>query len=277
MDGNHDPRAPERRIDAAAKTAFLAALRRGAPREDAAAKAGFSLTGFYGQRHRDPAFAADWAAALATRPAAERRARAYAERGRGELRIAPANRRRLQRRRRYVRFTAERQQLFLARLAATADSKAAAAAAGVAISTVTLHRRKRREFAESCQEALALAWPKLEADALHLALIAQARLRHALEQGFAAGLGRRPAPCPHCGHIPDEAETFDRIMRLLALRDRKERRVEQTFKPGGRRQAMTFAQAIGELERYFRGMGIPIVGEDQGRAGKEGGGEAHPH
>src|SRR3569832_985225 len=98
MDANPDSPVPQRRpqirIDATAKAAFLAALRRGVAREDAAAAAGFSLTGFYGQRRRDPAFAADWTAALAGPPAAERRTRACAERGEpGEISIANANRR----------------------------------------------------------------------------------------------------------------------------------------------------------------------------------------
>ena len=65
MEQTPDSPRPQRFIDAAAKTAFLAALRKGAPREDAAAGTGFSLTGFYGQRRRDPDFAAGWTAALA--------------------------------------------------------------------------------------------------------------------------------------------------------------------------------------------------------------------
>jgi hypothetical protein len=43
-----------RQIDAAAKAAFLAGLREGPRREDAAAAAGFSLMGFYNARARDP-------------------------------------------------------------------------------------------------------------------------------------------------------------------------------------------------------------------------------
>src|SRR5688500_17100841 len=105
MSGRTDKR-PQPRIDAAAKALFLAKLREGLCREDAAAAAGFSLTGFYGARYRDAAFAADWKDALAMPPAAERRARVYEERG--EVRIAPANRRLYQRRRRRnVRFDIE--------------------------------------------------------------------------------------------------------------------------------------------------------------------------
>ncbi|HEV7660163.1 MAG TPA: hypothetical protein VGO55_09990 [Allosphingosinicella sp.] len=66
MSGKEDSRAPQRFIDAAAKAAFLASLRRGERREDAAAAAGFSIMGFYGARRRDPVFKAEWTEALAT-------------------------------------------------------------------------------------------------------------------------------------------------------------------------------------------------------------------
>jgi len=262
MHGSPDSPPPQRRIHAAAKAIFLAALRRGLTREDAAAKAGFSLTGFYGARRHDPRFAVDWAQALAGPPAAARRARAYADRdarGAGEFRIAPANRRRLQRRRRYVRFTAERQQAYLAHLALTGDSKAAAAAAGVSESTVHLHRRRNPDFRACYTEALAMAYARLEAESLHLGLMAQARLRHALAT---APAGHKPACCPTCGHRPDEAETFDRAMRLLARHDRKQRRAEGKFRPGGRRQEWTFERAIEALDKALRGLGVPILGEE---------------
>jgi hypothetical protein len=264
MHGTLDSRPP-RRIHAAAKAIFLAALRRGLTREDAAAEAGFSLTGFYGARRHDPRFAADWTQALAGQPATTRRAKAYADRdarGAGELRIAPANRRWLQRRRRrHVRFTAERQQVCLAHLAATGDTKAAAAAAGVSESTVHLHRRRNRAFGECYREALAMAYARLEAEALHLGLMAQARLRHAQEM---AAPGERPACCPTCGHRPGEAETFDRAMRLLARHDRKQRRAERGFRPGGRRQEWTFERSIEALDKALKGMGVPILGEGDG-------------
>ncbi|MFL6844290.1 MAG: hypothetical protein ACJ8ER_05355 [Allosphingosinicella sp.] len=68
--------ARPRRIDAAAKAKFLAALRRGARLLVAAREAGFSLAGFYMARHKDPAFAADWVEALAASVAEGRRSRA---------------------------------------------------------------------------------------------------------------------------------------------------------------------------------------------------------
>jgi hypothetical protein len=248
MTGKDDSCRGQRRIDAAAKAEFVAALRRGARREDAAAEAGFSLMGFYGARSRDPAFRAAWAAALAATPAAERRERAYVERGeRGEVRIAAANRRLLQRRRRrHVLFTAERQAVFLTHFAETCDTKAAAAAAGVSESTVHRHCRTDRAFAEAYRAALAEGYAKLEAEALRQRLAAQQKLRAAVE---AAGLPTPPALAAESG-----AE-FDRIMKLLARWDRKPRRVDSRFTPGGRRQRWTFDEAIVLLDKRLRALG----------------------
>ena len=151
MSGKAVSKRIPRRIGAAARAEFLAGLRRGERREDAAFAAGFSLTGFYGARRRDPAFRAEWTEALAASAAAERRTRAYAERReRGEIRIACANRRVYQRRRRRnVRFDAKAQAAYLASFAATGDTRASAEAAGVHELTVTLHRRNDRAFAEA--------------------------------------------------------------------------------------------------------------------------------
>ena len=256
MHGPVESPQPQRFITAEAKAAFLVALRRGAPREDAAAEAGFSLTGFYGARRRDPEFAANWTAALATQPAAERRTRAYAERG--ETRIASANRRLVQRQRRpHVRFTHKRQEVVLEHLAANGDTKAAAALAGISESTVHLHRRLHPEFAECYDEALASAWPKLEAEAVRLRLEAQARLRAAVERGALTGPeGSAGTRCPTCGHDPDDDAQFDRTMQLLARRDRKPRRVDCHFTPGGRRERWTFEEAIEVLDRKMRALGL---------------------
>jgi hypothetical protein len=231
MHGTRDSRPP-RRIDAAAKATFLATLRRGVAREDAATETGFSLTGFYGARRHDPAFAADWATALATPEAAARRTRAYAERG--EVRHSCANRRLWQRRRRtHVRFTLERQEIFLEQFAVTGDTKASAAAAGISGSTVHLHRRTNPEFGEVYREALAIAYPRLEDEAVRLRLAAQSRLRAAVERGARTPPGRAPDACPACGCCPDEDAAFDRVMQLLARWDRKQRRVMGWTPPGG--------------------------------------------
>ncbi|HYI63793.1 MAG TPA: hypothetical protein VEW71_02795 [Allosphingosinicella sp.] len=260
MSGKGDSRGRQRLIDAAAKEAFLAGLRRGEHREDAAFAAGFSLMGFYGARARDPAFRAGWTEALAASAAAERRVRAYAARGeraeRGEVRIASANRRIYQCRwHRNVRFTAERRAIFLASFAATCDTKASAEAAGVSESTVTYHIRNDRAFAEGFREALAEGYAHLEAEALRQRLAAQAKLRAAIE---AAGGALPPAlaACPECGQRPDEGAEFDRIMKLLARWDRKPRRPDSRFTPGGRRQRWTFEEAIVLLDKKLRALGV---------------------
>jgi len=252
MSRKGESRGAQRRIDAAAKAEFLAGLRRGESREDAAFAAGFSMMGFYGARSRDPAFKAAWTEALAESAAAERRVRAYAERGeraeRGEIRIASANRRIYQRRRRRnVRFDAQAQAAFLTHFALNCDTRAAAAAAGVHESTVTLHRRTDRAFAEAHDAALAQGYRNLEEEAVRLRLAAQARLRAAIE---AAG-GTMPPP------LADESGAeFDRIMKLLARRDRKPHRPDSRFKEGGRRQRWTFEEAILLLKKRLQAMGL---------------------
>jgi hypothetical protein len=252
MSGNDDSRGGQRRIDATAKAAFLAGLHRGERREDAAFAAGFSLMAFYGARHRDPAFKAEWADALAASAAAERRVRAYAERDerleRGEVRIASANRRIYQRRwHRTVRFTAERQAIFLAHFAMTCDTNAAAAAAGVSESTVTYHCRNDPAFAEAYRQALQEGYAFLEAEIVRQRLAAQKKLRAAIE---AAG----DTVAPHLTR--ETAAEFERIMKLLARWDRQPRRVDSRFKPGGRRQRWTFDQAIALLDKKLRALGV---------------------
>ncbi|WP_166036596.1 hypothetical protein [Sphingosinicella sp. YJ22] len=257
MNREYEPR----RIGDSARAAFLAALRRGARREDAAAEAGFSLMGFYGARRRDPVFAAAWTEALASSPAADRRTRAYSERG--EVRLASANRRLCQRRRRHVRFDAERQAAFLTAFAATCDTKAAAASVGVSHSTVHLHRRTDRAFAAAYREALAEGYVRLEAEAVRLALAAQRRFRAAVEAAD-DGEGVAGARCPTCGRSADRDAEFHHVMKLLARWDRRPRRVDSRFAPGGRRQRWTFEEAMTLLDKRMRALGLrstPAEGE----------------
>jgi hypothetical protein len=253
MTGEGPSRRAQRRIDAEAKAAFVEALRKGARREDAAEALGFSVTGFYGARRRDPAFAAAWTEALAQPPAAERRTLAYAERG--EVRIASANRRILQRRRRrHVRFDAGRQQVFLTHFASNCDTRAAAAAAGVSHSTVHYHCRTDSAFATAYAAALQEGYAHLEAEILRQRLEAQARLRSAIDSaGPAARL------------LAEQAAEFDRVMKVLDRLDRKPRRVERSFRDGGRRRRWTFDEAIAFLDRKLRALGARTGG-----SGREG-------
>jgi hypothetical protein len=247
MNGKPPSARPPRSLGPEAKAAFLAGLREGLCREDAAAAAGFSLTGFYGARRRDPVFAADWSDALALPPAAERRARAYEQRG--EVRISGANRRLLQRRRRrHVRFTAERREIYVTRLAETCDSVAAAEAAGVHPSTARLHRRLDPGFDEVCGEALAEGYVFLETEIVRLRLAAQKRLRAAID---------RAHPAPSETLLAEEAAEFDRIMKLLNRFDRKHRRPDARAARVGRRPALTFDQSLAALEKALDHLDIP--------------------
>lgn len=264
------PKRAQRFIDGAVKAAFLAALRSGARREDAADSSGFSLMGFYGARSRDPAFAAAWAEALALPPAGERRARAYERRGyqeRGEVLIAPCNRRLLQRRRRrHVRFDENARATFLAHFASDCDTNAAAAAAGVSVATIHYRRRKDPDFAAAYAEALAEGYAHLEAELLRRRLAAQKKLREAIESA--------PGPRPVRPATPeDEAAEFARAMKLLAHHDRKPRRPERGFREGGRRQAWTFDRAILALGRKLDAMGAPPAPRHLVEAALKEGGE----
>ena len=61
--------------------------------------------------------------------------------------------------------------------------------------------------------------------------------------------------CPTCGRTDDPDAEFDHVMKLLARWDRKPRRVDSRFTPGGRRQRWTFDQAITLLDKKLRAMG----------------------
>jgi hypothetical protein len=243
MSGTGDSRPPRRLIDAAAKARFLAALRGGAHRQEAAGAAGFTLEGLYTARGRDPLFrlAWDWAMELS---AADERAERLARRADGDapVRIAPQGQRRLQRRRmRWVRFTEKRQQIFLDHFAGTADAEAAATAAGVCYHTVRAHYRRHTEFAAAWAEALAIAFARLEAEAVRQRLAAQRRLAENLE----------PAG--------EMAEEFERVMKLLARYDRKDGRIAAREVSRGRRRSLSFEQAMALLKKRLRNLGIPIL------------------
>ena len=247
MAGEGDSSGAQPAIGAAAKAAFLAALRDGARREDAAAAAGFTISAFYGARRRDPAFAAHWTQALAATPPGERRRRSHLP---GETRIVPNNRRGLQRRRmRHVRFDEDRRAVFLAAFAWSCDAAAAAAEAGVSESTVYLHRRTDPAFAEEFQAALDQGYARLEAEALRQRLAAQDRLRAAVEESAAPG-GAPP--------LEDMAAEFERVLKLLDRWDRRNRRPERHASPGSRRQAWTFDSAVTLLDRHLRSLGVEI-------------------
>jgi hypothetical protein len=235
MGGTCDSRPRRRRVDSAAKEAFLAALRDGVPRDEAAAKAGFTPEAFYYARRRDGVFRFAWTWALELSAADERAAFAAARAADPDETIAPNANRRLQRRRvRRRRFDDKRKRVFLAHFAGTADAHAAAAAAAVGYSTVTQHRLNDAEFARGWDEALAVAYAALEAEALRQRLDAQRRLREGLV----------PA-----GEI---AKEFDRVIRLLARYERRNGRIGPREVGPGHERRWTL---IAELDRKLRALG----------------------
>lgn len=222
---------PLRRIDAAAKHGFVVALKAGAGREQAARKAGFSLTTFYRARAKDADFAAAWDA-VAAAPVLPRI-------------VAPGNRRRLQSRRiRHLRFTAERQATFLSHFAGTCNAAESAEVAGVCEATVYRHRVKDAAFAAAFQEALEQGYVRLEAEALRQRLEAQRRL------GETLGDGALPT-----GEVATE---FERVLKLLERWDRRGGRVGPRTVAPGRRQGWTFDEAIDALAKRLQALDIPI-------------------
>jgi AcrR family transcriptional regulator len=141
---------------------FIAAVEGGALIEAAAAAAGVALSTLYYRRETDPAFAATWDAAVAKSA------------GPVLVRGQCGRYYQMQRARR-VRFTRERKQIFLDHFSGSCNLDAAAAAAGVSTSTVREHLRTDPAFAEGFQEALALGYTLLEAEAVRQQRAAQAK------------------------------------------------------------------------------------------------------
>lgn len=226
-----------RRIDDAAKLCFLAGLRDGLNRDEAARRAGFTANAFYGACRRDPLFALARRWALDLSAADGRAARNVAALpGTGD--ITPTGGRRLQRRHiRRARFDDRRKRLFLDHYAGTADAEAACAAAGIAKSTFTQHRRKDPEFAAACAEALAIAYADMEAESLRARREAQRNLRDGI--------------CP----AGEAAKEFDRQMKLLERHDRKHGGIGlREVGPGGQQRA-DFWDFIAAADRKLRALG----------------------
>jgi hypothetical protein len=221
MDGTE---SSKRRIGAAAKRRFVAALRQGARVRRAAAEAGFATSSLYSARLRDPVFAARWAEALA-------------DSGDPVL-IAPHNNRRLQRRRsRALRFTPARRQEFLSYFAGSCDLAEAARSAGVTTDTVRRHRLGDPGFAAEYAAALEQGYRALEEELLRGRLEAQRK----------AKAGILPAGEP-------EAE-FERGLKLLTRWERRDGRIGPAEYARSKRARWTFEDAIEALDKKLRALG----------------------
>ena len=216
-----DSRRGGRRIDDGAMGVFLQALRRGAVLEDAARAAGFSVSTFLRVRKRDAAFAEAWEEAVEISAAPRF--------------IAPGNGRKWQlKKTRRLRFEGWRRDVFLAHFAGTCDLRAAAEAAGVHEVTVNRHRAKDAEFDAACERALQIGYARLEAEAVRQRLVAQQRLS---EEIVPAG---------------EIAQEFERVLKLL---ERWERRRSKPVQ-GGRVREWSFEEAIGEIDKGLRALGL---------------------
>lgn len=223
-----------RPIGAGQKRRFIHALQAGASLEAAAAAAGCSLFGLYGQRRRDPVFRRRWVAALQSSGEAER------------VFIRGNNRRRLQRRKmRHLRFDLERQEIFLTHFAGCGDVREAAVVAGVDHSTVYAHRRKDPVFAAGFAEALEQCYARLEVESVRQRLKAQQRLQQALDEGASP--------------TAEVAEEFERVMRLLDRWDRRNGRVGVRAVSPAKRKPLSFEESLELLERKLRNLDIPIL------------------
>lgn len=226
---------PPRRIDLAAKVRFLRGIRAGLMRDEAAAGSGFSAQAFYGVRRRDPIFEFAWLAALELSSVDERDRRRADEmlEAVSEGPIAGNNHRLLQRQRlrRGFKFDERRQQIFLDYFAGTADEDAAADAAGVSRQTVRAHMRRNPEFAALREEALGMAYARLEGEAVRQRLEAQQRLRDNLDPKG------------------EMAQEFERVMKLLARYDRKGGQVGSRVHQPSAGRAWSFEDSIKALDK----------------------------
>ena len=233
-------RMSRRRVDAAAKARFVAALRTGISRDVAAAEAGFTAEAFYYARRRDGMFRLAWIWAMELSAADQReahRAAAIARAANGGE-IAPNNQRVLQRRRmRGTQFTEARKQLFLDHLAGTADVLGGADAAGVHLSTVYKHRRIDARFAIGWDAALRTAYALLEAGAVRQRIEAQRR----------AAFDPDPAGEP--------AREFERVMKLLARLDRQSGSGVREMRHG-RLKRLSFDESIEALDSALLALGV---------------------
>jgi hypothetical protein len=222
---------PPVRCDPAARARFAEGLGRGLSLADAAKAGGCALASFYSWRRRDPAFAEDWEAAVEESawpvPEGEEAARS------GE----PAKRRRL-------RLSGRRRRVYLETLELDCHGEQSARAAGVDRGTPGRLARRDPGFAEQCSEALERGYQRLGEEL-------------AAERAVAV----RPRAWRELDIPPDRPERdFDTQIRLLVRWGRPDGSVgpRQYRRPRGRK--WTFDEAIAQLARRLRALGIRVKG-----------------
>lgn len=247
MCGTDDSRRWKPPIGAAAKAAFLAAMRAGAPRQEAAAAGGYALNSFYRVARTDLAFRAAWDEAHAVSAEAERRRRrSFVRTGHGR-----PSRRKV----RHVRFDAARQLTFFTHLGRSCDVIAAAAEAGICPRAVYVQRRKDPAFAAKFQAALAEGYAWLDAELARQRLEAKERARGPFH--FVPPVARGGAEGPGA----DPAAEFERVMKLLRRWERPAGREGPLGMPHSRRRRLSLDEAVEELCGRLRRLGL-----EKGRA-----------
>lgn len=212
----------------AAMAAFITALEGGALVEAAAAEAGVALSTLYCRRERDAGFAAAWDEAVA--------------KSAGPVLVWNQARRRYQKQQsRRVRFTRERKQAFLDHFAGSCNLEAAAAAAGVSADTVYEHLRRDPAFAEGFQEALALGYTLLEAEAAGQMRAEQEKYRLSPDADAAA-----------------IARSFDQCLQLLRQWKRRDGTLGPRSVSHGHLVKWSFDDAFGALEKRLQAFGLRI-------------------
>lgn len=160
---------------------------------------------------------------------------------------------------RHVAFTDARKRLFLDHFAGTCDAVASAEAAGVCKATVYKAAQRDRDFRAAWEEALAIGYAALEAEAVRQRLAMQRKMRDGLSPQ---------------GEI---AQEFERVMKLLNRYDRRGGGVGFQRPRYGRMKSWSFEEAIVALDKKLQALGLRRDGTDGAARPEEGpGGAAGP-
>lgn len=227
-------------FDARQQAAFVAAVERGATIAAAAREAGAAVATLYYRRRADPAFAEAWTAAAA---ASSGYPDAVPATGATHVRRS-GGRKLIRKRKRPVEFDRERKQAFLDHFAATCNLEASAKAAGICVGSVYRALASDPAFAAGFEEALAIGYRLLEAEALRQQREAQKKYRISPKAD------------------PAQAHSFERTMQLLREYNRGHGAVgRRAPRRGDPRSRWTFDEAMEALEKKLKAFGVKIPEE----------------
>ncbi|PAX07337.1 hypothetical protein [Sphingomonas lenta] len=161
------PRRTCPRTQALENQSFLRALRETGNAREAARAVGLSRTRFTKRRAADPAFAAEWDAALVLAQAGLKGLRMAAAASPSALRPTPVRvggqgKVQLRRPAANAKLTRDHEQRFLLALSASANVRLASAAAGLSHATFYARKRRSRAFAREWRAALEQGYARVE-------------------------------------------------------------------------------------------------------------------